>query len=97
MSKMSEESQGIMYVTHENELADPEVLMQVNEWVLTSIASLIAHDNVDLHATLRRDITSLTPVIAGSLGTVRLDILQATALMEVIYPVKYAIFSADDR
>ena len=49
--------------------------MQVNELVLTSIASLIAHDNVDLHATLRRDITSLTLTRAGSLGTVRLDIL----------------------
>ena len=95
MSKMNEESQEITHVTCDHELADPEALVQVNEWVLTSIASLIAHDNVDLHATLRRDITSLTPMCVGSLGTVRLDILRAIALMEVLCPVKYVIFSAE--
>ena len=95
MSKTNEELQGIMHTTHNNELTDPEVLVQVNEWVLTSIASLIAHDDVDLHATLRHDITSLTSVIARSLGAVRLDISQAIALMEVLYPMKHAIFFAE--
>ena len=56
----------------------------------------MSHDNVDLYAMFRRDITSLTPEIAGSLGAIRLDILQATALMEVLCPVKHVIFSAEN-
>ena len=75
LSKMNEESQGIMHVKHNDELAGPEVLVQVNEWVLTSIPSLIAHDNVDVYATLMHGITSLTPMCARSIGAVRLDML----------------------
>ena len=66
---------------------DSEVLVQVDEWVLTSITRFIAQDDVDLHATLRRYITYLTQDFVGSLGTVRLDILQAATLLEVLYPI----------
>ena len=44
---------------------------------------------------LRRDLTSLTPEIAGALGSVRLDVVQAAALMKLLYPVKYAVFSTE--
>ena len=42
---------------------------------------------------LRRDLTFLTPEIAGAFGAIRLDVVQAAALMEVLYPVKEATFS----
>ena len=48
MNKMNENPQGIKHVKHDNELAESEALVQVNEWFLTSIASFIAHDDVDL-------------------------------------------------
>ena len=75
MIKMNTNPQGIKLIKYDEELADSEVLVLVNEWVLTSISRFIAHDNIDLLATLRRDVASLTPELAGSLGTVRLDIL----------------------
>ena len=60
----------------------------------TTISWLIqrrAKDNTVLHAVLRRDLTYLTPEIASVLDAIRLDVLQAAALMEVLYPVKHAI------
>ena len=79
--KMNTNLQGIKLIKHDDELADSQVLVQVNEWVLTSIARFITHDNANLLSTLRRDITSLIPELAGSLGTVILDILQVTTLL----------------
>ena len=61
---MHKESKGDERVTYDNELADPEAVVRVSEWVLTSLAIHISHDNVDLHAVFRRDLTSLTPEIA---------------------------------
>ena len=50
--------------------------------MLISIVSFIAHDDVDIHAKLRREIVDLTPAKVGSVGAIRLDVLQAAALME---------------
>ena len=80
---------------NDNEFSDPEVLVQVNEWVSTSVILHVVHDNLELHAVLRRDLTSLTPEISGALGAIRLAVLKAAALMELLYPVKYAMFSAE--
>ena len=44
---------------------------------------------------LRRDLTSLTPEIAGAIGTIRLDLMQAVSLMELLYPVKHTMFSTE--
>ena len=77
------------------EIANVEDLTAVNEWALTSIVSCIAHDDADLHAKLIRDIMSLTLANAGSIGAIRLDILQAAALMEVLFQVKHTMFSTE--
>ena len=95
--KIDEESKGGKEITYDNEFSDSEVLVQVNVWVLTSLASHIAHDDVEFHAVLRRDLTSLTPKIAGALGTIRLDAMQAADLMEVLHPVEHVIFSTESN
>ena len=75
--------------------ANVEDLTAANEWALTSIVSCIAHDDADLHAKLIRDIMSLTLANAGSIGAIRLDVLQVAALMEVLFPAKYATLSTE--
>ena len=54
--------------------------------------AFIADEDIDLHAKLIRDIDALTLAKAGSIGAVRIDTFQAAALMEVLCPVKFAIF-----
>ena len=63
---------------------------------MTYLVSHISHNDVDLHANLRNDIAALTPAKAGSIGAIRLDMLQAVALMEVLFPVKFATFSTEN-
>ena len=43
----------------------------------------------------RRDFTSLTPSKTGDIGAIRLDMLQAVDLLEVLFPVKYTMFSSE--
>ena len=62
---------------------------------MTSIISYIAHHDVDLHDKLRRDITAFTSAKAGSIGAIRLYVMQMAALMEVLFPVKYITFSTE--
>ena len=62
---------------------------------LTPLASHMSHENLELHAVLRRDFTSLTLEIAGVLGAIRLDIMNATALTELLHPVKHTMFSTE--
>lgn len=45
-----------------------------------------------LYAKLCKDVQSLTPKLAGIMRNPRVDILAATALIELLHPVKYAIF-----
>ena len=73
MRKMQEESKSDKETMFDNQFAGSEVLVQVNEYVLTSLARNVAYDNVDLHAVLRRDLTYLNPKIAGALGAIKLD------------------------
>ena len=79
MCKIHEASKGDKEIFFANEFADLEVLVQVNEWVSTS------YDNLEFHAVLRCDLTSLTLEIAGALDAIRLDVVQTTALMELLY------------
>ena len=74
MCKIHEASKGDKEIIFNNEFTDPEVLVQVNEWVSTSLASHIAHENLESHAVLQRDLISLTSEIVGSLGAIRLDV-----------------------
>ena len=92
MRKTQEESKSDKEITFDNQFADSEVLVQVNEWVLNSLARHLACHNVDFHAMLRHNLTSVTLKIDGDLGAIRLGVLHAAALMEVLYPVKHAIF-----
>ena len=55
----------------------------------------IAHDYLNSHTVIRRDLISITPDVAGELGSIRLDVLQAAALMELLYPVKHTTFSTE--
>ena len=64
---------------------------------LISLERRIANDDAELHVKLRRDIDALTLAKACSIGTIRLDILQVVALMELLFPVKFAIFSIENN
>ena len=74
-----------------------EELCAVNEWFLISLARLVVNDHAEHHTKLRQDIATLTLAKTGSIGTIRLDILQAVALMEVLFLVKYAMFSIENN
>ena len=65
----------------------------IAEWLLVAIAKYIARTDEALLARLRRNIQSIIPTEAGILGNPRVDTLVVTAFIELIYPVKYAIFS----
>ena len=66
------------------------------EWLLVSIAKYIAGTNEILLAKLRRDIQSFVLMDAKIFGNLRVDTLAATAFLELMYPVKYAIFSTNE-
>ena len=67
----------------------------MNEWFLISLAVCIEGDDVALRAKLKRNIASLTPEKASSIGAFMKDVLQVVALMEVLFPVKFDTFSTD--
>ena len=58
-----------------------------------SIAKYLVGDDEHLEAIICRNIQSLTSQTAGIYGNLRVDTLTAAALIEHLYPVKYAIFS----
>ena len=60
-----------------------------------SLAAHIEGDGVALHAKLRRNIASLIPEKSGSIDAAMKDVLQAVALIEVLFTVKFATFSTD--
>ncbi len=62
------------------------------EWLLIAAAKYIAEDDESTLSKLRRNIQSITPYDAGILGNSKVDTLAAAAFLEVLYPVKYAIF-----
>lgn len=94
MSRIDVKSNGDKEVVYNEELANLEDLTATNERVLTSMTKHVAGEDEDLHATLRRDFTSLTPVKAGDIGAIRLDMFQAADSLEVLFPMKYAMFSS---
>ena len=81
----------------DGQFANTKDLTAVNEWALTYVVRDVAHNDVDIHAKLRRDIAALTPVKAGSKGAISLDVLQAAALIEAILPVKFTMFSTENN
>lgn len=79
----------------DGKFANLKDLSLANEWVSTSIAKYMSGEDEDLHAMLRRDFASLIPAKTGDIGAIRLDTFQVDALMEVRFPVKYAMFSSE--
>ena len=45
---------------------------------------------------LRRNAQSLTPKGVGGLGSARVETLAAAAFFEVVFPIKYAIYSVNN-
>ena len=66
--------------------------MAAIEWLLIAIAKCVASDNETMLASLCRDMQSIVPKEAGELGNPKLDIHTATAFIELLCPIKYAIF-----
>ena len=62
-----------------------------------SLARCIVEDETELHTKLRRDIDALTQAKDGSKGNIRLDIVKAVDLMELILQVKFAMFSTKNN
>ena len=75
--------------------ANEDDLSAVSQWDLMSLVAFIAGEDFDLHAKFRCDIAALTLAKAGSIGVIRIDSFQAVALIEVLHPIKFAIFLAD--
>ena len=63
------------------------------EWLLIAVAKHVSGDDEQILANLRRNIQSLTPNIAGLYGNIKVETLAAAALFEILYPVKYAIYT----
>ena len=79
-------------MSSDKDFANENDISAVSEWDLMSLPAFFAGEDVDLHDKLRREITALTLAKAGSIGSVRIYTLQAVALKEVLYPVKFAIY-----
>ena len=79
----------------DKDFANEDDFSAMSEWNLMSLVAFVSGEDVDLNVKLRRDIATLTPAKAGSIGALKIDVFQAVALMHVIYPVKFVIFIAD--
>ena len=95
--KIDYTSDGDKEVTFDEQFADVEDLSVVNKCVLISLARCVSNDDVELHPKLRQDISALAQWKAGSIGASRLDILQSVVLMEVLFPVKFSMFSIENN
>ena len=85
-----------MEVTFDKKLADAEELSAVNEWILTPLEKGVACDDTELHSTLLRYIDTLIRAQVGEIGTIKLEILQVVALVEVLFLVKHTMFSNEN-
>ena len=65
------------------------------EWLLIAIAKHVAGNDAALLAKMRRDIQCITPKFGGKYGNPRVDMLGAAAFIELLHPVKFAIFSVN--
>ena len=79
-------------VKHNEELLTSDEVSEFIEWMLISAAHYLVGDDETLLSRLRRDIQSLTPEDTGRLGNMRVDMLAAMALFELLLPVKFAMF-----
>ena len=66
------------------------------EWLLIAVAKYVANDDEQTLAKLRRNIQSLTPKLAGLYGNIKVETLAAAALFEILFPVKYAIYTTSE-
>ena len=89
MEEFSEE------IVFDEDFISEDKFSSLAERLLVSIAKYIARTNEFILAKLCRDIQSITPMDVGILGNPRVDTLVATAFLELMYPVKYAIFSTN--
>ena len=49
-------------VVFDEQFFNVEDIAAVNEWALTFVSMRVAHNDVDLHAKMRREITAHTPI-----------------------------------
>ena len=66
------------------------------EWLLVGTSKHIAGDDEPTLAKLRRNVQSLTPKGVGGLGNANVESLAAAAFFEIVFPVKYAIYSVNE-
>ena len=76
-----------------HDILDVENLDAICEWMLIALARYFADGDVLLEAKLRRDITSFLPHRLGREIAFGIETFAATDFIELLYPVKYAIFS----
>ena len=91
--RMEEFSKEIMF---DKDFITEDEFSSLAEWLLVSIAKYIARTNEILLAKICRDIQSITPIDAGILGNPRVDTLVVTVFLELMYSIKYAIFSTNE-
>ena len=82
-------------MTFDSRIIDENEFSPLVEWMLIAIAKHVAGDDVALLAKMRRDIQCITPKFAGLHGNPRVDMLGAAAFVEILYPVKFAIFTVN--
>ena len=87
---MDDSTEEIVYNDAVLNEADFEPFM---EWLLVGTSKHIAGDDEPTLAKLRRNVQSLIPKRVGGLGSVRVETLAAAAFFEIVFPVKYAIYS----
>ena len=74
------------------DIIEEEDYVPFNEWLSASAANYITEDDEQLLAKLWRNMQSRTPNKVEQLGNANADILVTAALIELLVPVKYAIF-----
>ena len=83
-------------IVFDKDLISKDEFSLLAEWLLVAIAKYIAGIDKVLLARLRRNIQSITPLEVELLDDPRVDMLVVIAFLELIYLIKYAIFSINE-
>ena len=83
-------------IVFDKDLISKDEFSLLAEWLLVAIAKYIAGIDKVLLARLRRNIQSIAPLEVELLDDPRVDMLVVIAFLELIYLIKYAIFSINE-
>ena len=78
------------------EILCPDDIDPFIEWLLIAGSKHAAGDDKQTMAKLRRNMQTLTPKSAGGISCTKIDTAAAAALFEVLFPVKFAIYSVQE-